>query len=264
MVVIPADWTKGDMEIPNNLSELSYYQALLQHIQDRTKPLSAEEGDLLRQVALDLLSLTGQTPPARSTFSTLSPDAHSGIQEGLPAFDPGGSSGTQTATFTDYLVLTSERKVQTILEGITDYYYFLDREWRFTTINALTLNYFLMERKAILGKSFWEVFPVMIGTVVDQQYRKSVGEHVPVDFILLSPVSERWEEIHAYPTEEGLIVYFHDITDRKQTEAALHESEQQYRELVAVTQRQTQELTLLDEVRTALSRELKFPSSFAR
>jgi PAS domain S-box-containing protein len=44
--------------------------------------------------------------------------------------------------------------------------------------------------------------------------------------------------------------------ERERSEAALRESEQRYRELFAAAQRQAQELALLDQVRSALAREL--------
>jgi PAS domain S-box-containing protein len=53
-----------------------------------------------------------------------------------------------------------------------------------------------------------------------------------------------------------------DIAQRKQVEDALRESEAGYRSLFATAQRQAQELTLLDQVRTALTRELDLNEIF--
>jgi PAS domain S-box-containing protein len=47
-----------------------------------------------------------------------------------------------------------------------------------------------------------------------------------------------------------------EITERKRAEEALRESEQEYRRLFATAQRQTRDLSLLDQVRTALASEL--------
>jgi PAS domain S-box-containing protein len=47
------------------------------------------------------------------------------------------------------------------------------------------------------------------------------------------------------------------LRERTQAEEALRESEQRYRQLFATAQRQAQELALLDQIRTALARELE-------
>jgi len=50
-----------------------------------------------------------------------------------------------------------------------------------------------------------------------------------------------------------------EIADREQAEALLKESERRYQILFAEAQKQARELVLLDEVRTALARELDLP-----
>ncbi|MBE3065178.1 MAG: PAS domain S-box protein, partial [Spirochaetes bacterium] len=60
----------------------------------------------------------------------------------------------------------------------------------------------------------------------------------------------------------GVLGTYEDITEHKQAEDALRKSERHYRELFAAAQRQAQELELLNQVRTALARELELPVVF--
>jgi PAS domain S-box-containing protein len=60
----------------------------------------------------------------------------------------------------------------------------------------------------------------------------------------------------------GVIGVATDITERKRAEDALKENEQRYRQLFASAQRQAQEQTLLDKVRSTLAREIDLSTLF--
>jgi PAS domain S-box-containing protein len=109
----------------------------------------------------------------------------------------------------------------TLLESITDAFYALDRQWRHTYVNQRALDYYNMKRADLLGRSLWEVFPTMRDSVFETQFRRALREQHSVSFETLAPVMERWLEVHAYPTPQGLAVNFRDISRRKKTEAEL-------------------------------------------
>lgn len=50
-----------------------------------------------------------------------------------------------------------------------------------------------------------------------------------VRFETFSSFLNAWVEVEVYPTRNGLTVYFHDITRRKQAETALENSQKQLR-----------------------------------
>ncbi|HYC02037.1 MAG TPA: ATP-binding protein [Azospirillaceae bacterium] len=111
-----------------------------------------------------------------------------------------------------------------ILESITDAFYALDRDWRFTFVNHRAEEYFGVPRTDLLGRGIWDAFPVMRGTAFEREYRRAMGEGRTVAFQVPSPFSRRWVEVHAYPAEDqGLAVYFRDVTDRRRAELALAE-----------------------------------------
>ena len=113
----------------------------------------------------------------------------------------------------------SSRKINNILESITDLYYQLDREWRFTDINRQTVARFGRSREELLGKVIWEIFPAAVDSELYPQLRKCIDTMLPVHFDLASRiVPGAWFEAHAYPTRTGLSVYLRDITERKKSE----------------------------------------------
>jgi len=113
----------------------------------------------------------------------------------------------------------SKQKIVTILESITDLYYTLDGEWRFTDINRQTLERFGKSREELLGKVLWEVFPASVDSALYAHFHQAVKERTPHHFELQSKiVPDRWFEAHVYPTEEGVTAYLRDISERKQAE----------------------------------------------
>jgi len=106
-----------------------------------------------------------------------------------------------------------------VLESITDGYYSLDRHWRFTYLNQNAVEWAGIVRDEVLGKSIWEVYPQLAGTLFERQARRAVAERIPIHFETPSLKPGLWREVHIYPRGDGLDVYWRDITERKQAEA---------------------------------------------
>ena len=125
----------------------------------------------------------------------------------------------------------SEAQSRTILESITDAFCALDRDWRFTYVNRQAEVLLGRSRDDLIGKNHWEEYPDTLGTDVERNYRRAVAENVTVTFEFFYPPHDRWYECHAYPSPEGLSVYFRDVSERKRAEIVLRESEQRFRQL---------------------------------
>jgi len=117
----------------------------------------------------------------------------------------------------------------TLLESITDGFYALDRQGRFTYINQRALDFHGKERDELLGNNFWSIFPIARGSAFQEQYERALREQCSVSFETLWPSSNRWVEVRAYPTPQGLAVNFRDISQRKRTEHELEHALSQLR-----------------------------------
>ena len=121
-----------------------------------------------------------------------------------------------------------------LLESITDAFYALDRECRFTYLNQRALDHFGETREALLGKVLWDVFPVMRGTVFQREYERALREQCSAAFETVSLITNRWVEVRAYPTAHGLATYFSDVTERKQAEEQLRNADRRKNEFLAI------------------------------
>ncbi|WP_257462083.1 PAS domain S-box protein [Archangium lipolyticum] len=115
----------------------------------------------------------------------------------------------------------AEQRVRRMLESITDAFVALDRAWRFTYVNHRAEELSHRSREEMLGRTILEVFPGFIGSRAEREYRTALTEGRAVRFEEHDPPRNTWVEIHAYPSEEGLAIYFRDITERKRTEQRL-------------------------------------------
>jgi len=124
------------------------------------------------------------------------------------------------------------RNVAGVLENISDGFYALDRDWRFVYINGLALQMLQRSREAIEGQHITDVFPEAVGSVFQVELLRAVQENVPVRFEAFYPPLNCWLSVSAHPSEEGLAVYFRDITERRKSQQALKASEARFRSMV--------------------------------
>jgi PAS domain S-box-containing protein len=159
----------------------------------------------------------------------------------------------------------SHRRTRNIIESITEGFFAVDREWRYTYINERALGTIqraqgeVLTREDLLGKNVWELFPETVGSVFDRKYHEALREQKTIQFEAYSPLSDMWFGVHVYPTEEGLAVYSRDITDRKRTEKEIERRTHQ-QALVAELGRQalaeTDLLALMDQAVSLVAQTL--------
>ncbi len=114
----------------------------------------------------------------------------------------------------------AHNRTRVVLESIADGFFSVDRSGNFTYVNKKAASFWKKDPADILGKSLWQMIPQAVGTIFDEQYHKAVSEQKPVSFEAISPSMGTWVEVRAYPSNDGLSVYFTDITERKKAEEA--------------------------------------------
>jgi len=125
---------------------------------------------------------------------------------------------------------TAQTKLESVLGSITDGLGVLDGDWIWTYFSEHGAGILGMRVQDLVGRGVWDVFSRAQGTKCHEMLHRAMASSEEVHFeeFYGRPVN-KWLEVHGYPSESGLSVYFRDITDRKAAEATVRESEERLR-----------------------------------
>ncbi|MGE6757932.1 ATP-binding protein [Corallococcus interemptor] len=112
----------------------------------------------------------------------------------------------------------SRERMNAVLERITDGFAAFDKYERFTYVNRPAETQFGLKREALLGRRLGEVFSGPPASAMTSLLRRATAAQVPVEEEQPSVVDHRWLRVVAYPSPEGLSVYFRDITEKRRVE----------------------------------------------
>lgn len=105
-----------------------------------------------------------------------------------------------------------------VLESITDPFFTLDRNWCFTYMSRGGEELVLRKPGELLGKSLWDEFSTLIGSPFEGVYRSAMDENITGTILDYFPDHKRWYELTVYPSNDGVTVYFRNLTTRKRAE----------------------------------------------
>ncbi len=149
----------------------------------------------------------------------------------------------------DAALQQAHEKLQSVLSSLNDGMVVLDKNWCYTEFSEPGLRMVGMSREQLIGACAWDLFPHAKGTLFYESYHRAVesGQVVHFEEFYPEPLN-KWLECHCYPSEQGLTVYFHDITPRKQAEEAQHRLQM----VTASNQKLEQEIVRRQAVEDAL------------
>lgn len=110
-----------------------------------------------------------------------------------------------------------------ILDRLTEPFFALDRDWRFTFANQAAVRLIAMrggpsERDAILGRFIGEVLEPAFHEGYRGRYEEAMASGQPSVFVEYYPPFDIWTEVRVWPSNEGISVMLSDVTERKRAD----------------------------------------------
>lgn len=117
-------------------------------------------------------------------------------------------------------LIESQKEVTSILESMTDCFLALDRDWKITYVNRAGEKALEKSRDELLCEKMTDLFNV--NEIMFQKFNEVIINGKSVNFEVVSEtLHNKCFEISGYPTENGVTVYFRDVTSRKRSENEL-------------------------------------------
>jgi len=125
----------------------------------------------------------------------------------------------------------TQEQQRRIFERIDDAFFAVDTEWRVQYANeagaavlcdAMDAEY---DRDDMIGRHLWEEIPDAVETPFYDQYHRAMDDQRSVSFEEHYEPLDVWFNVRIYPDDDGLSVYFTDITDRMERRQELEQYE---------------------------------------
>lgn len=139
-----------------------------------------------------------------------------------PLVDPTNTQPVRKLTAMHGDLLPLAMRLSTTLASISEAFVTLDSAGCFTYLNQESER--LLQRSAIklLGKPFYTEFGEVVGELIQSNLQQAIATNRRVDFEVFFASISKWLEVRIHPFEEGLAVYFRDVSERKTTEEKIH------------------------------------------
>jgi PAS domain S-box-containing protein len=123
------------------------------------------------------------------------------------------------------------KQLAQVLEATNDAVAKINRDWQIVYLNRRAMQ-IMAPSGDVLGKNHWEAFPEMVyeGSPCVEFYYRAMNERIAGSFSIFYPEPlNTWFDITVQPAEDGIILFFSDVTEKKRSDDIRQESEMKLR-----------------------------------
>lgn len=121
------------------------------------------------------------------------------------------------------------------LNNINEGFYTLNRDLALTKVNKRFELESGLSASEIIGRRLVDIYPGIESRLTYKQYQKVLSEQVSLKFEAYWRHFKKWYAVSVYPIEDGLAVYFNDITDRVEKDIRLEQAVTRYETVAKAT-----------------------------
>jgi diguanylate cyclase (GGDEF)-like protein/PAS domain S-box-containing protein len=145
-----------------------------------------------------------------------------------PAWTPADDCSDPTPPLGDGAAPSDDLRL--FLESTRDCVILVDADWRLTFANHHARHHLPSDGEGVRGRRLWDVFPHLVGTRFESEYRRSMATRSPCTFQARIESSGTWYDLQCSPLPNGgLGIWFRDISAQKESEEKWRAAEERYR-----------------------------------
>ncbi|MBT9463264.1 PAS domain S-box protein [Hydrogenophaga sp.] len=112
-------------------------------------------------------------------------------------------------------------KLSATLQNMSDAFFTLNRNWHITFVNEEMTRTVNRRREDLLHKCLWDVFPGTENSLFHRSFQRAVETgKVATEVGFYEPLG-KWFELRSHPTDDGVAVYFQDVTQKRRDDEQL-------------------------------------------
>ncbi|RYF33020.1 MAG: PAS domain-containing protein, partial [Cytophagaceae bacterium] len=116
----------------------------------------------------------------------------------------------------DQFAIDAGKRVGEILNTMSDGFFSVDLTWTIMYANAQAETLWARPITELIGKSLWEAFPEAVGTRFWHECHRAMRDSTEVAIEILYSRRETWFSVRLLPQEQGLSIFFRDVTEKRQ------------------------------------------------